>query len=218
MSTTLKDIDFQRISKQDLEKLANKENALQLRERVNMLSKFRKNMEMPALATPAECHEIRETLIEKENLLLKIINRKELEEKLKRQEEESQLAEKTAKKHVYESKDIRICYDSVIPRMQALGTEHVPTNSAQWTTPTSTEIDVPCQSGKIRKFNLTKIPQTLWRQLEQNKLTPLFFNIESGGMVDEKRNSVPLWSDQSNYNTVVRQRQVSATVLALMVV
>jgi hypothetical protein len=218
MSTTLKDIDFQTIDLRALEKLAQQETALQLRERVNMLSRFRKTMQMPPLATPAECQDIRQALIKKENLLASIIRKKELEEKQQQDRQDATFSEKTAKKHIHEDKDVRICYDSVIPRMQALGTEHVPTNSTQWLRPSSTEIEIPCQSGKVRKFDLTKIPVSLWRQLEQNKLAPVFFTVEAGGMIDEKGNSVPVWSNQKDYSVVTKQRQVSATVMALMVV
>jgi len=215
---TLKDIDFQTINLKELEKLAQQETALQLRERVNMLAKFKKTMQMPPLATPAECQDIHQALIKKETLLANIIRKKEIEEKQQQDTQDAAFSEKTAKKHVHEDKDIRICFDSVIPRMQALGTEHVPTNSTQWLRPSSTEIEIPCQSGKVRKFDLTKIPVSLWRQLEKNKLAPVFFTIESSGMIDEKGNSVPFWSNQKDYNVVVKQRQISATVMALMVV
>jgi hypothetical protein len=102
--------------------------------------------------------------------------------------------------------------------MASEGTTSVPHDVVQWLTPTSTELEFLCQSGKRRKLDLTKIPASLWRTLEEKSMRPIFLTVEPSGMIDKNRNRLGLWSDQEHYESVMTQRQISATVVALMVV
>lgn len=215
---SLKEVNFETISLNDLKKRAEPLTRLELRDSAFRLSKYRKSFVMPALATNAECIEIREALIAKENLLASIIQRKEVEEKLKRDDQEMEFSKETARRHVFVAKDIRSCSDSIITRMQNLGTEHVPVHSVEWTTPTTTKISVLCQSGKTRTLDLEKISPAMWRHLEQPKMIPAFIIAEPAGMLDGKGDPVPLWSNQKDFAVVHAQKQVSATVVALMLV
>jgi hypothetical protein len=152
-------------------------------------------------------------------LILTDIKTTKLEEETQQiKKQGAQYSEQAAKRHVFIDKDVRYCYDDIIVTMQFQGTRKIPLDAVQFITATSTEIAIPCQSKRNRKFDLTKIPAQYWRMLEQHKMTPIFFTIERSGMLDKKGNLIPYWSNQKDYDAVVGQRQISPTVLALMVV
>jgi hypothetical protein len=216
--TTLKEVNFETISLKDLEKIVEKEPLLELRERVMMVDKAVRKMEMPALSTPTERIKLRENMLSKANLMRQIIAIKEGEQKRIHDKQELEFSEKSAKTHVHDKKDLRYCSEPAIVRMASEGTTIVPHDVVQWLTPTSTELEFLCQSGKKRKLDLTKIPASLWRTLEEKSMRPIFLTVESSGMIDKKGNRLGLWSDQENYESVMSQKQISATVVALMVV
>ena len=214
----LKEVNFETISLKDLEKIVEKEPLLELRERVMMVDKAVRKMEMPALSTPIERIQLRENMLSKANLMRQIIAIKEGEQKRIHDKQELEFSEKSAKTHVHDKKDLRYCSEPAIIRMANEGTTIVPHDVVQWLTPTSTELEFLCQSGKKRKLDLTKIPASLWRTLEEKSMRPLFLTVEPSGMIDKKGNHLGVWSNQKDYESVMTQKQISATVVALMVV
>lgn len=215
---TLREINFETIPIKELEKICEKEPLIELRERVMMVDKAVRTMEMPSLATPTERIELRKNMLSKANLMRQIIAIKEGEQKQKHDKQELEFSEKSAKTHVHDKKDLRYCSEPAIIRMASEGTTSVPHDVVQWLTPQSTELEFLCQSGKKRKLDLTKIPASLWRTLEEKSMRPIFLTVESSGMIDKKGNRLGLWSDQEHYENVMTQKQISATVVALMVV
>jgi hypothetical protein len=214
----LKEVNFETISLKDLEKIVEKEPLLELRERVMMVDKAVRKMEMPALSTPIERIQLRENMLSKANLMRQIIAIKEGEQKRIHDKQELEFSEKSAKTHVHDKKDLRYCSEPAIIRMANEGTTIVPHDVVQWLTPTSTELEFLCQSGKKRKLDLTKIPASLWRTLEEKSMRPIFLTVEPSGMIDKKGNHLGVWSNQKDYESVMTQKQISATVVALMVV
>jgi hypothetical protein len=209
----LKEINFETIGLKDLEKICEKEPLTELRERAMMVDKAVRNMEMPALATPTERVKLREDMLSKANLMHSIITIKEREETQEQQKLGSQYVEKTLAEQL---PNLRYSSEDAIRRMENMGVIGVPLDVPQWQKLTSTTIEAKCQSGKTRKLDLKKLaPQTL-RRLTEKPFVPMFFVLESEGMVDAHREPVKLWSNQSEYQTVMSQRQVSRTVLALM--
>ena len=152
-------------------------------------------------------------------LILNDIKNKKLDEQTQQiKKQEAQYSEQAAKRHVYVDKDVRYSHDDIIITMQFQGTRKIPLDAVQFITATSTEINIPCQSKRKRKFDLTKIPAQYWRMMEEHKMAPIFFTIERSGMLDKNGNEIGLWSNQKDYDAVIGQRQISPTVLALMVV
>jgi hypothetical protein len=49
-------------------------------------------------------------------------------------------------------------------------------------------------------------------------MRPIFLTVEPSGMIDKKGNHLGVWSNQKDYESVMTQKQISATVVALMVV
>jgi hypothetical protein len=214
----LKEVNFETISIKDLEHICEKEPLMELRERVMMVDKAVRKMEMPTLATPTERIKIREDMLSKANLMRQIIAIKEGEQKQNYDKQEREFSEKRAKTHVHDKKDLRYCSEPAIIRMASEGTTSVPHDVVEWLTPTSTTLEFLCQSGKKKKLDLTKIPASLWRTLEEKSMRPVFLTVETSGMIDKKGNHLGLWSDQEHYESVMTQKQISATVVALMVV
>jgi len=216
--TTLKEVNFESIPIRELEKICEKESLIELRERVMSVDKAIRTMQMPTLSTPIEKIDLRKNMLSKANLMRQIIAIKEGEQKQKHDKQELEFSEKSAHAHVHDKKDLRYCSEPAIIRMASEGTTRVPHDVVQWLTPTSTTLEFLCQSGKRRKLDLTKIPASLWRTLEEKSMRPIFLTVESSGMVDKKGNRLGLWSDQEHYESVMSQKQISATVVALMVV
>jgi hypothetical protein len=209
----LKEINFETVSLKDLEKICEKEPLTELRERAMMVDKAVRNMEMPALTTPTERLKLREEMLSKANLLKQIIAIKQNEENQERFKLDAQYVEKTVCEQL---PNLRQASGDGINRMQREGTMRVPIDAVEWDRVTNTTIEIKCQSGKMRKLDLKKLnPQTL-RRLTEKAFVPMFFILEPEGMVDAHREPVKLWSNQSEYQTVMSQRQVSRTVLALM--
>lgn len=209
----LKEINFETIGLKDLEKICEKEPLTELRERAMMVDKAVRNMEMPALATPTERMKLREDMLSKANLMHTIITIKEREEAQQHQKLNAEYVEKTVCEQL---PNLRQASGDSINRMQREGTKGVPLDVPQWQRLTSTTIEILCQSGKTRKLDLKQLtPQTL-RRLIEKAFVPMFFILEPEGMIDAHREPVKLWSNQSEYQTVMQQRQVSRSVLALM--
>jgi hypothetical protein len=170
------------------------------------------------LLTGSELTIIRRKLQRFQSILTAIKTKKELEERAQIEKQNREYSEQTAKRHVNVDKDVRFSYDSIEVTRRSQGTREIPLDATRLMTATSTEISIPCQSGKTKKFDLTKIPAQYWRMMEEHKLAPLYFTIENSGMLDRKGNLIPLWSNQHEYSAVVGQRQIGPTVLMLMVV
>jgi hypothetical protein len=211
--TTLKEIDFETISLKDLEKICEKAPLMELRERVMMVDKAVRNMEMPALSTPTERIKLREDMLAKANVLRNIITTKENEERQEQQKCNAQNAEKMILEQL---PNLRYSSEDAIRRMANMGTTNVPVDVPQWHRLTSLIIEVKCESGKIRKLDLRKIhPQALNRLLEK-PFIPMFFTMEPEGMVSKDSEPIHYWSDQEHYANVMSQRQVQQTLVALM--
>jgi hypothetical protein len=211
--TTLKEINFESISLKDLEKICEKEPLTELRERAMMVDKAVRKMEMPALSTPTERIKLREEMLAKANLLRQIITTKENEQTREQQKHDAQNVEKTLLEQL---PNFRYSSEDAIRRMENLGVINVPLDVPQWHRLTSTTIEVKCQSGKTRQLDLKKLaPQHLHRLLEK-PFTPMFFILEPEGMIDRHSEPVKMWSDQKEYATVMSQRQVQRTILALV--
>jgi len=211
--TTLKEIDFETISIKDLEKVCEKEPLMELRERVMMVDKAVRTMEMPALATPIERMKLREHMLSKANLLRQIITTKENEQAREQQQRDAQSVEKTL---VEQLPNLRYSSEDAIRRMANMGTTNVPIDVPEWHRLTSTTIEARCESGKTRKLDLKKLHPQALHNLLQKAFVPMFFILEGEGMVSKEGEHVNYWSDQEHYAKVMSQRQVQRTVLALM--
>jgi hypothetical protein len=210
---SLKEVNFDAISIKDLEKVCENESLMELRERVIMVDKAVRNMEMPALATPTERLKLREDMLAKANLLRQIITTKENEQTREQQKRDAQNVENTV---VEQLPNLRYSSEDAISRMQQMGTMGVPLDVPQWHKLTSTTIEIKCKSGKTRKLDLKKLNPQVLHNLLQKPFAPMFFIMEPEGMISKEGEPVKIWSDQKDYMKVVSQRQVQRTVLALM--
>jgi hypothetical protein len=210
---TLKEIDFETISIKDLEKICEKEPLTELRERVMMVDKAVRKMEMPPLSTPTERIKLREDMLAKANVLRQIITTKENEQTREQQKRDAQNVEKTILEQL---PNLRYSSEDAISRMQHKGTMDVPLDVPQWQKLTSTTIEVKCQSGKTRKLDLKKLNPQVLHNLLETPFRPMFFILEPEGMIDRHSEPVKMWSDQKEYATVMSQRQIQRTVLALV--
>lgn len=211
--------EFLKISEHDFEKEYEKVQLIDIDAKLNSIQTATRKQDLGfPLLTGTEQTAIRKKLQKLSSILTSIKTRKESEEKQQIEKQGVQYSELTAKRHVNIDKDVRHCFDPIVVTMKSQGTREIPQDAVAFITTTSTEISIPCQSGKIRKFDLTKIPAQYWRMLEQHKMSPIYFTIEAGGMLDIKGNLIGLWSAQQNYADVIGQRQIGPTVLALMVV
>jgi len=210
---TLKEIDFETISMKDLEKVCEKEPLMELRERVMMVDKAVRTMEMPALSTPTERIKLREDMLAKANLLRNIVITKENEQTREQQNQDAQNVEKTLLEQL---SNLRQASGGTINRMQNMGTMEIPIDAGEWHRLTSTTIEVKCQSGKTRKLDLKKLNPQVLRRLTEKAFVPTFFVMEEEGMISKDGQPVSYWSNQKDYAVVMSQRQVQRTVLALM--
>jgi len=205
--------DLVNIDPKKLQKMFENDTLGNLEMRVHSLTTYKNKLPQQGLETP-------EDRIRKKAKLDMIIAalqneiHKKITEKNKAQfESGKQWVESTL---IEELPNLRQSSDDGTSRMQREGTIGAPLDVVQWHRLTSTTIEVNCHSGKIRKLDLKKMsPQTL-RVLIEKPFVPMFFILEPDGMIDAHKDSVKIWSDQSNWEKVTRQRQVQRTVLALM--
>jgi hypothetical protein len=152
-------------------------------------------------------------------LILNDIKTKKIEEEKEQiKKQDGEYSQQSAKRHVDVDKDVRICTEPITTTMRILGTREISFDALHLITPTETVLSIPCQSGKNRKFDLATIPARYWHMMEEHKMAPLYFTIESGGMLDKKGNAVPIWSNQKDYGATIGQKQIDPTVLMIMVV
>jgi hypothetical protein len=211
----LGELDFETATEEDIRKACEKAAGSDVKNRLNAFHIYIKKLEpKTATETPEETGLRRRKLTEKATLLQNILNDIELKEKAQRQQADSQYSEKTALEQL---PNIRYSYDSTIRPMQSQGIEVIPLNAVKWETPTSTIIEIRCNSGKVRKLDISKFPASWWKNLTQSRLTPIFITAESAGTQREKNTLEPLWIDKRTFHGEDKIIAIP-TIIAIMLV
>jgi hypothetical protein len=205
--------DLVNIDPKKFQKMIEKDTLGSLQMRLHSITTYKNKLPQQGLETPEERIRKKARLDQLITALQSEIQKKETERSKGHFEAEKQWVEKAV---VEQLPNLRQCSEDGTSRMQNVGTMGVPLDVLQWNRLTSTIIEVKCHSGKVRKLDLKKLHPQVLHNLLETPFRPMFFIMEPEGMVSREGEPVKIWSNQSDYATVMSQRQVQRTVLALM--
>jgi hypothetical protein len=151
----------------------------------------------------------RKILYEKINILRQCLIEKDREDKIKRQRAE---AEFSARWYEENRQNMRYAYGTNVNllKREGLGALQI----LDWKTPTKPIVEIVCLSGQTVKIDLRRIPAQLCRILSQTHFSPIYFTVETSGLiVDGKKTGIMQSSDFKPKKRIITQNTTVAIML-----